>query len=411
MCFADDNTPDDFSLANFDHNLTYDGVNVQPFIRAAQAVARKRSADIKLFGSPWSPPGWMKTNGQQNSCSSPNSMKADTANGSYLQAWADYISAWLSSYASKGMPMYAITPQNEPNQFNGGGCCMYDPGNYTAWLTRYLGPTVRKDHPDVDIWVWDYNKGGEFIPTMQALAAEPAAAQYIDGIALHWYDYEGTLGLDAVAAAQALVGAQAGHAGVITVATEACYLQSLTESWNTGAELVTIDALGDIAFNTSGWTFWNAVLHTGYPSNYQGGPQHGGGDGLSGPIFFNQAQDGSQTLVYQSSFWGMGQLSRYVPPGSVRVSAAGPGFASTIADYEAVRATIVNNAPPPAGGLPLVAAAFEDAASGACSVVILNAGAADMTFKLSDAGLPAGSAAVSVTVAANSIVSYKYLVH
>jgi O-glycosyl hydrolase len=236
---------------------------------------------------------------------------------------------------------------------------------------------------------------------MQALAADPTALKYTDGIALHWYDYEGTLGLDNVQAAQALAP------GVPTVATEACYLQSLTETWATGAELVAIDALGDIAFNTSGWTFWNAVLHTGYPTNYNGGPQHGGGDGLSGPIFFNQAQNGAQSLVFQSSFWAMGQISRYARPGAVRVTAAGPGFASSIADFEAVRATIINNKPPPAGGLPLVGVAFEDDAAGIGSVVVLNAGPTDVTFKLADAAL----GAAKITVGANSIVSYRYLLN
>lgn len=236
---------------------------------------------------------------------------------------------------------------------------------------------------------------------MQALAADPDALKYTDGIALHWYDYEGTLGLDNVQAAQALAP------GVPTIATEACYLQSLTENWNTGAELVAIDALGDIAFNTSGWTFWNAVLHTGYPTNYNGGPQHGTGDSLSGPIFFNQAQNGGQSLVYQSSFWGLGQISRYARPGSVRVAASGPGFASAIADYEAVRATIINNKPPPAGGLPLVGLAFADAASGYGSVVVMNAGPTDVTFKLADTKL----GAAKLTAGANSISSYRYLLN
>ena len=236
---------------------------------------------------------------------------------------------------------------------------------------------------------------------MQALAADPNALKYTDGIALHWYDYEGTLGLDNIQAAQALAP------GVPTVATEACYLQSLTETWNTGAELVAIDAMADVYFNTSGWTFWNAVLHTGYPTNYNGGPQHGGGDGLSGPIFFNQAQNGGQSLVYQSSFWALGQLSRYVHPGAVRVTATGPGFAAVSNDFEAVRATIINNKPPPAGGLPLVANAFEDAAAGTGSVVIMNAGPTDVSFKLTDTAL----GATKVTVAANSIVSYRYLLN
>ena len=104
--YAYDSTPDDFSLAHFDHNLTYDKVNVQPFIKGALAVARAYGADIKMFASPWSPPGWMKTNNQQDGCSGPNSMKPDSAQGSYLQAWASYMSAWLTDYAASGLPMW-----------------------------------------------------------------------------------------------------------------------------------------------------------------------------------------------------------------------------------------------------------------------------------------------------------------
>lgn len=40
------------------------------------------------------------------------------------------------------------------------------------------------------ILLQDYNKGGEFIPTMTALAADANALKYTDGIALHWYDYD-----------------------------------------------------------------------------------------------------------------------------------------------------------------------------------------------------------------------------
>lgn len=134
--------------------------------------------------------------------------------------------------------------------------------------------------------------------------------------------------------------------------------------------------------------------------------QHGGGDGLSGPIFFNQASDGSESLVYQSSFWGLGQISRYAAPGSTRVAASGPGFAATSDDFEAVRATVVNNAPPPAGGLPLVAAAFSDSTTGYTSAVVMNAGPNDVTFKLADSGL---GAAAKVTIAAHSIASYRWL--
>ena len=67
----------------------------------------------------------------------------------------------------------------------------------------------------------------------------------------------GNLGLNYVGQVEQLLP------GVPMLATEACYLQSLTESWTTGAELMGLDALADVNWNVSGWTFWNAVLHTG----------------------------------------------------------------------------------------------------------------------------------------------------
>ena len=103
---------------------------------------------------------------------------------------------------------------------NGGGCCLYDPAHYATWLGQYLGPTIKKDHPNVSILVFDYNKasfaclivprqricgiaitclsfrlrcvdnylsqGGDFIPIMQAISESPAALKYSDGIAVHW---------------------------------------------------------------------------------------------------------------------------------------------------------------------------------------------------------------------------------
>ena len=45
-------------------------------------------------------------------------------------------------------------PQNEPGQVNGGGCCLYDPAHYATWLGQYLGPTIKRDHPNTLILVW-----------------------------------------------------------------------------------------------------------------------------------------------------------------------------------------------------------------------------------------------------------------
>ena len=58
-----DNVTDDFALVHFDTALTYDSQRVIPLLHAAKATVKEAwGDDVWLFGSPWSPPGWMKNN-------------------------------------------------------------------------------------------------------------------------------------------------------------------------------------------------------------------------------------------------------------------------------------------------------------------------------------------------------------
>eukprot|EP01052_Picozoa_sp_SAG31_P031903 SAG31_NODE_3435_length_4275_cov_15.841954_4_plen_271_part_00 len=106
--FNYDNITDDFSLQHFDHTLAYDRQRVQPMIKRAMATAAAAWQDtIKLFASPWSPPGWMKTNNNMIN-SNAICLKNDTLKGSYKQSWANYIAVWLDSYAAAGLPMWGL---------------------------------------------------------------------------------------------------------------------------------------------------------------------------------------------------------------------------------------------------------------------------------------------------------------
>jgi len=103
--FNYDNVRGDTNLSHFDHTLAYDHQRVIPMIKQARATATAAGSwgdDIKLFASPWSPPGWMKTNGAMID-SKAVCLRNDTLNGiSIKQAWADYIVAWLDGYADAG---------------------------------------------------------------------------------------------------------------------------------------------------------------------------------------------------------------------------------------------------------------------------------------------------------------------
>jgi len=153
--FNYDNTTDDFLLRDFDHAVKYDQQRVIPFIKHAMST----SADpIKLFGSPWSPPGWFKTNDNMINCKTP-CLKDDAPGGSYKATWAAYIVAWLQAFAAQGLPMWGLTPQNEPlacqTKFES---CGYTPAGMAEFIGKYLGPAVKTAYPDLQIMLYDHNK-------------------------------------------------------------------------------------------------------------------------------------------------------------------------------------------------------------------------------------------------------------
>ncbi len=78
-------------------------------MRAVNDPVTGTGIPINLFATAWSPPYWMKTNGNMTGGS-----MIGVAGDQYHKAWAKYYSQWITSYESVGIPVWAITPQNEP---------------------------------------------------------------------------------------------------------------------------------------------------------------------------------------------------------------------------------------------------------------------------------------------------------
>lgn len=117
----------------FDRSVAHDQKEIIPLLLAAMTTS---SSPLQLIAAPWSPPGWMKVqlpteevtvNASSDSTpsadhvneqslpmvgsSSPNGLMASP---DIMAAWALYISTFISSYSSLGVPIWAVTPQNEP---------------------------------------------------------------------------------------------------------------------------------------------------------------------------------------------------------------------------------------------------------------------------------------------------------
>lgn len=170
-----DDTAGDTSLGQF--TISRDLPYIVPMVKAAIA----KNPGIKVFASPWSSPAWMKYSGTLNG----GKLKAE-----YYQTYADYFKKYIQAYQAQGIPIYAVTVQNEP---------MYETGAYpsmgmneqdeTGFIGDYLGPTLQNAGINTKIIAFDHNYlNWSFPNTVVQNLKNSGKASYIAGSAFHHYD-------------------------------------------------------------------------------------------------------------------------------------------------------------------------------------------------------------------------------
>jgi hypothetical protein len=181
-----DNVDGDYELAYFDNEVTHDNAYMLPLIRLAMEAS---ASPIKLMVSPWSPPAWMKTpvnsstpgKTSMTGSASPNGLRDDPQ---VKLAWARYISRFISAYKKKGVPVWSVTPQNEPEFAAPWEACTYTAEYEKEFIDGYLGPVLRSDHPDIRILGFDHNKD-HLVAWTKTLTGGKEGAKYVDGMAFH----------------------------------------------------------------------------------------------------------------------------------------------------------------------------------------------------------------------------------
>ena len=146
--YSYDDTPDDWTLADFDVKATVDSQSIIPFIQAAQHIAGRER--MRLFAAPWSPPAWMKNSGQMNGSSTP-CLRDDSR---VYAAWALYYQKWLSVYRSFGIELWALSIQNEPQNNPPWEGCIYTADGQVQFLLDYLWPALNTTFPHIQFMAW-----------------------------------------------------------------------------------------------------------------------------------------------------------------------------------------------------------------------------------------------------------------
>jgi len=160
----------DTGLVHFD--LGPDKLDVIPVLKQILAI----DPHMRILGSPWSAPVWMKTNG---------STIGGSLRPEYYSVYARYLVRYIQEMKKHGIPITAITVQNEP-LFGGNNPSMVIPAEEEGkFIGSALGPAFRRAKITTKIIIYDHNCDRPDYP--MTILRDPAAAQYVDGSAFHLY--------------------------------------------------------------------------------------------------------------------------------------------------------------------------------------------------------------------------------
>jgi glucosylceramidase len=160
----------DVNMDKFD--LGYDKLYLIPVLKEILVI----NPDIKILGSPWSAPRWMKTN---------NDTRGGSLKPECFDAYAKYFLRYIQAMKAEGIHIDAITIQNEPLHPGNNPSMYMTAEDQALFIKKSLGPTFVSNGINTKIIVYDHNADRPDYPL--TILNDPEAARYVDGSAFHLY--------------------------------------------------------------------------------------------------------------------------------------------------------------------------------------------------------------------------------
>jgi glucosylceramidase len=282
-----DDRPDGESDSGLEHfSIAPIRETVVPVVRDALSL----NPSLRVMASPWSPPGWMKTSG---------ALLHGTLLPQFYGPFAGYLLKYVDAMRTQGIPIFALTLQNEPG---------FNPPNYPGMLldaharaelvARYLGPALARRKPTTRILEWDHNWNRPQEP-LQVLG-DPVAAAYVAGVA--WHCYKGKV------AAQSQV-----H---LAYPDKDAYLTECSGGdWGPPSDPSLLRMTRELIIgSTRGWArgvlLWNLAL------DESAGPHLGGCTNCRGLITIDSR---TGEVTRNEDYYVIAHASRFVHPGAQRI--------------------------------------------------------------------------------------------
>jgi glucosylceramidase len=279
----------DFELEQF--SLGQDLEDVVPVLKEILQI----NPGIKIMGSPWSPPAWMKTN---------MNLKGGKLKPECYAVYADYFVRYIQAMNEQGITIDAVTPQNEPLYFTAGYPCMeMQPEEQAEFIKNHLGPKFAAAGLNTKIIIYDHNwDHPEYGITIMD---DPEAKPFVTGTAFHAY-------AGYVTAMSAVHAAHPDKGLYFTEISGGGWATDFSENLTWNMENIFIGT-------TRNWSkvalLWNLAL------DQHSGPQNNGCGDCRGVITID-SDNGSVTK--NEEYYALAHVSKFVRPGAVRVSTVIP---------------------------------------------------------------------------------------
>ncbi|WP_163325561.1 glycoside hydrolase family 30 protein [Draconibacterium mangrovi] len=335
---------------------------VLPILQEIQAI----NPDLKILGSPWTCPRWMKVNNLTD-LQPFNSWTSGQLNPAYYADYATYFVKWIQVLKEYGIDIYSVTPQNEP--LNRGNSASL----YMGWeeqldfVKNNLVPAFKAASLNTKIYLFDHNYNYDNMGEQNDYPVKIYNAgideDLVAGAAYHNYGGNKDELLD--------IHAKNPERGLI-------FTETSIGTWNDGRNLQNrlIEDMREVALGTvnnwcKGVIVWNLMLDSDRGPNRDGGCQT-----CYGAVDIDRANYSS--ITRNSHYYIVGHLSSVVKPGAVRIGTS--GFSDAGFYYSA----------------------FENT-DGTYAVVLLNSNSASKMITLDD-----GTNHFSYEVPAKSVISYQW---
>jgi glucosylceramidase len=272
----------DPTLAHF--SIAHDRADIIPIILQTKNL----NPQMRLVASMWSAPGWMKTT---------DSLIGGSLLPSAYRPYADYFVRFLEAYSAAGVTVDYLTHENEPEftpaDYPG---MKVDAATQTLLLRDYILPALQANDLSAKILVYDHNWDDTTFPATVLADDTISKSDRVAGVAWHWY---------------------AGPPGAMTTLHNAFPMKGNYVTEASGGAFIPDELKTDFEQITQSMRNWSkSFVKWTLALDENHGP-HVGGCGVCTPLVIVNSGDGSVSNAIE--YFTLGQFSRYVLPGAVRI--------------------------------------------------------------------------------------------